>query len=121
MVSDLPHHKSVGLDGIHSRTPSQLAEVLIKPPSIIFQQFWLTAPADSNLAIMTPMYKKGQKEDDGKYRPVSSTLVLEKMMEQIALTIFMQHVIGQPDDQASVSMGLSCLMNLIPSTTWSHT
>ena len=41
---------------------------------------------------MTLVYKKGWKEDFGNYRPVSLTLVLRKVMEQIILSAITWHV-----------------------------
>jgi len=38
-------------------------------------------PEDWSLASMTPIYKKGCKEDPGNYRPVSLTLGPGKVME----------------------------------------
>ncbi|KAK4816161.1 hypothetical protein QYF61_011543 [Mycteria americana] len=87
MVSDLLHHldthKSMGPDEIHPRVLKELAEELTKPLSIIYQQSWLTGevPADWRLANVTPIFKKGRKEDPGNYRPVSLTSVLGKLME----------------------------------------
>ncbi|GAB0203778.1 hypothetical protein GRJ2_002843400 [Grus japonensis] len=91
MVSDLLHHldthKSMGLDGIHPRVLRELAEVLPKPLSIIYQQSWLTGevPVDWRLANAMPIHKKGWKEGPENYKPVSLTLVLGKVMEHILL------------------------------------
>ncbi|KAK4820579.1 hypothetical protein QYF61_001819 [Mycteria americana] len=122
MVSDLLHHldthKSMGPDGIHPRVLRELAEVLTKPLPILYQQSWLTGevPVDWRLAKVSPMYKKGQKEDPGNYRPVSLTLVLRKVMEQIVLSAITQHVqdtqVIRPS-QHGFMKGRSCLTNLI--------
>ncbi|KFV53314.1 hypothetical protein N328_02290, partial [Gavia stellata] len=98
MVSDLLHHldthRFMGPDGIHARVLTELAEVLTKPLSIIYQQSWLTweVPVDWRLANVTPIFKKGWKEDPGNYRPVSLTSVPGKIMEQIMLSAITWHV-----------------------------
>ncbi|KFW00845.1 hypothetical protein N327_12243, partial [Fulmarus glacialis] len=97
-ISDLLHHldthKSMGPDGIHPKVLRELVEVLTEPLSIIYQQSWLTGevPVDWSLANVTPIYKKGPKEDPGNYRPVSLTLVPAKVMEQIILSAVTRHV-----------------------------
>ena len=55
----------------------ELAELTAEPFSIIYQRSLLTgeAPEDWRLASVTPIYKKGGKEDPGNYRPVSLTSV----------------------------------------------
>ncbi|KFO94051.1 hypothetical protein N320_09524, partial [Buceros rhinoceros silvestris] len=94
MVSDLLHHLDVRPDGIHPKVLRELAEVLTKPLSIIYQQSWLTGkvPVDWRFANMTPIYKKDQKEDLWNYRPVSLTSVPGKVMEQIILSAIRWHV-----------------------------
>ncbi|KAK4831045.1 hypothetical protein QYF61_014977 [Mycteria americana] len=122
MVSDLLHHldthKSMGPDEIHPRVLKELADVLTKPLSIIYQQSWLTGevPADWRLANVTPIFKKGRKEDPGNYRPVSLTSVPGKLMEQIILSAITQHVEnnqGIKPSQHGFRKGRSCLANLI--------
>ncbi|KAK4818945.1 hypothetical protein QYF61_022210 [Mycteria americana] len=107
MVSDLLHHldthKSMGPDEIHLRVLKELAEVLTKPLSTIYQQSWLTG-------------EKGWKEDLGNYRPVSLTLVPGKLMEQISLSAITWHVEdnqGIKPSQHGFRKGRSCLTNLI--------
>ena len=72
----------MGPDGIYPRVLRELAEVLAKPVSIIYQQSWSKGevPDDWKLANVTPIYKKGQREDPGNYRPVTLTSVLGKIM-----------------------------------------
>ncbi|KAK4815580.1 hypothetical protein QYF61_004097 [Mycteria americana] len=122
MVSDLLHHldthKSMEPDEIHLRVLKELADVLTKPLSIIYQQSWLTGevPADWRLANVTPIYKKGWKEDLGNYRPVSLTSVPGKLMEQIILSAITRHVEnnqGIKPSQHGFRKGRSCLTNLI--------
>ncbi|KAK4818318.1 LOW QUALITY PROTEIN: hypothetical protein QYF61_010780, partial [Mycteria americana] len=122
MVSDLLHHldihKSMGPDEIHPRVLKELADVLTKPLSIIYQQSWLTGevPVDWRLANVTPIFKKGQKEDPGNYRPVSLTSVPGKLMEQIILSAITRHVEdnqGIKPSQHGFRKGRSCLTNLI--------
>ncbi|TRZ13633.1 hypothetical protein HGM15179_013474 [Zosterops borbonicus] len=90
----LDTHKSMGPDGIHPRVMRELADELAKPPSIIYNQSWLTGevPEDWKLANVTPIHKKGGKEDPSNYRPVSLTSVPSKIMEQFILSVIMQHL-----------------------------
>ncbi|KAK4831229.1 hypothetical protein QYF61_016327 [Mycteria americana] len=122
MVSDLLHHldihKSMGPDEVHPRVLKELADVLTKPLSIIYQQSWLTGevPADWRLANVTPIFKKGRKEDPGNYRPVSLTSVPGKLMEEIILSAITWHVEdnqGIKPSQHGFRKGRSCLTNLI--------
>ncbi|KFW74294.1 hypothetical protein N305_10244, partial [Manacus vitellinus] len=94
LLSHLDPHKSMGPDGIHPRVMRELAEELAKPLSIIFQQSWLsgTVPDDWRLVNVTPIHKKGCKEDPGNYRTFSLTSVPGKVMEQIILSAITQHL-----------------------------
>ncbi|KAJ7410587.1 RNA-directed DNA polymerase from mobile element jockey-like protein [Willisornis vidua] len=91
----------------------ELAKELAKPLSIIYQHSWLSGEVPDNwkLANVTPIYKKGCKEDPGNYRPVSLTLVPGRVMEQI--TQHLQDGHGLRHSQHGFRKGRSCLTNLI--------
>ncbi|KAK4831679.1 hypothetical protein QYF61_018676 [Mycteria americana] len=122
MVSDLLRHldihKAMRPDEIHPRVLKELADVLTKPLSIIYQQSWLTGevPVDWRLVNVMPIFKKGWKEDPGNYRPVSLTSVPGKLMEQcilIAITWHVEDNQGIKPSQHGFRKGRSCLTNLI--------
>ncbi|PKU44864.1 rna-directed dna polymerase from mobile element jockey-like [Limosa lapponica baueri] len=82
------------------------------------QQSWSTGevPDDWREANMTPIYKKGRKEDPGNYRPVSLTSVPGKIMEKIILSELSQQGQGSQGTrtrQHGFMKGRSCLTNLI--------
>lgn len=73
----------MGPDGTHLRVLRELAKVLNGPLPIICQQSWVSREiaADWKMANVLSIYTKGWKEDLSSYRPVSLTLVPEKVVE----------------------------------------
>lgn len=65
---------------------------------------------------MTLIYKMGEKEDPGNYRPPSLTSPLGKLMEQIILSTFTWHVQekqGIRPNQHGFVKARSCLTSLV--------
>ncbi|GAB0190397.1 mitochondrial enolase superfamily member 1 [Grus japonensis] len=93
-LGKLDIHKSMGLDGMHPRALRELADVIAKLLSIIFERSWRTGevPEDWRKASVTLVFKKGKKEDLGNYRPVSLISIPGKVMEQLILGVINKHV-----------------------------
>ena len=87
-------YKSMGTDGMHPRVLKELAEVVAKPFSIIFEKLSLSGevPDGWRKGHVTPTYKKGSKADPGNYRPVSLTSVPGKIVEQLILDEMLDHM-----------------------------
>ncbi|KAI8517757.1 hypothetical protein Bbelb_037740 [Branchiostoma belcheri] len=74
-LQSLRADKSPGNDGMHPRILRELAHVIVRPPTLIFQLSINNAklPDQWKEASITPIYKKGDKSDPANYRPVSLT------------------------------------------------
>ncbi|GAB0203786.1 mitochondrial enolase superfamily member 1 [Grus japonensis] len=117
-LGKLDIHKSMGPDGMHPRVLSELAAVIARPLSIIFERSWRTGevPEDWRKANVTLVFKKGKEEDPGNYRPVSLTSIPGKVMEQLILGVISKHVEEEEvigGGQHGFTKGKSCLTNLI--------
>ncbi|PKU35694.1 rna-directed dna polymerase from mobile element jockey- hypothetical protein [Limosa lapponica baueri] len=109
----------MGPDGMHPRVLRELAEVITGPLSVVFERSWRTGevPEDWRKANITPVFKKGKKEELGNYRPVSLTSIAGKAMERLVLGIFSKHMEEKKAIRSShhgFTKGKSCLTNLTP-------
>ncbi|KFP90098.1 Putative 115 kDa protein in type-1 retrotransposable element R1DM, partial [Apaloderma vittatum] len=93
-LENLKVHKSMGPDEIHPQVLKELVVEVPRPLAIVFERSWQSGevPTDWKRATITPIFKKGTKDNSRNYRPVSLTSVPGKIMEQILLATVLSHI-----------------------------
>ena len=97
MVRYLDISKSAGVDKISSIFLRDAAEVIASHLTYIMNLSLksATVPDDFKLARVLPIYKKGNRNDEGNYRPVSILPVASTVLEQISVYYQMHNYLEQ--------------------------
>ena len=93
-LKSLNPNKAAGPDKISPRLLKELADVLCAPLTNIFQAAIDsgTVPTQWRSALVTPIFKKGDKHKASNYRPVSLTAVCCKICEHIVAKQVLNHL-----------------------------
>ena len=110
--------KSPGPDGLYPREIKEVGNEIAPHFCDIYKSSMeqKRAVADWKLQNITPLFKKGSKDNPGNYRPVSLTSVPGKMLESIIAEDITQHLESNNlilDSQHGFRKGRSCLTNLL--------
>ena len=117
-LKKLNSNKSAGPDGFYPRVIKETEEETAPHFCNIFRTSLEQRKAvrDWKLQNISPLFKKGSKDDPGNYRPISLTSVPGKMLESIIADDMMSHLEHNKlilDSQHSFRSGRSCLTNLV--------
>ena len=117
-LSKLNSNKSAGPDNIHARVLKEMAPVIARPLTILFNKCYEEGkiPDDWKRANVTCIFKKGSKSDPGNYRPVSLTSIIGKIAEKFvknAMYDFLQNQKFFTDNQYGFRTKKSCVTQLI--------
>ena len=118
LLRNLKPGKAAGPDNLPARVLKELHKEIAKPLANLFQQSYDTGtmPDDWRKAMITALYKKGNKQDPANYRPVSLTSIICKTMEHIMFSAIANHLEDNKIltfRQHGFRPGFSCVTQLI--------
>ena len=95
-LKDLKINKSPGPDGIHPMMLKKLAAHLSTPLAFLFNTTLETGeiPDDWRKARVSPIFKKGARNQAENYRPISLTSIVCKLMEKFVKQAILEHLLS---------------------------
>ena len=119
--------KASGPDELSPRLLKLVGTELAPALQFLFQQSYdtSTVPKQWRQALVSPIFKNGNKADASNYRPISLTCICCKIMEHIVLSHMAKHLNSNRiliDEQHGFRERLSTVTQLINSTNdWTNT
>ena len=126
ILKKLKIDKTPGIDGMHPRILKELATVIKTPLTLIYKKTIAEShlPSQWKDAIISPIYKKGDRFKPSNYRPVSLTSIVCKVLERIIVDQLAKHVkdnLLQCKQQHGFTPGKSTVTNLLEALNiWSE-
>ncbi|XP_051897465.1 40S ribosomal protein S24 isoform X1 [Pristis pectinata] len=118
LLTNIKTDNSPGPDGIFPRLLREAREEMVEPLVRIFESSLSMGmvPGEWRVANVVPLFKKGNRDSPGNYRPVSLTSVVGKLLERILRDRIYEHPENRGlirDSQHGFVKGRSCLSSLI--------
>ena len=94
LLKNLKPHKAAGPDAIRPKVLKELAPSIAPILQIIFAKSLKThqVPEDWKQALISPIYKKGDRDCPSNYRPISLTCICSKLVEHIVTSSMITHL-----------------------------
>jgi hypothetical protein len=90
----LPAKNSTSWDGISTKVLKQISLYISQPLSCLINQSFQEGkfPDNSKLSIITPLYKKEERDNPANYRPIAITSPISKILEKAFLAQLSKHL-----------------------------
>ena len=117
-IADLKTNKSPGPDGFLPKVLKEVCDEVSRHLCAIFNMSIRTGcvPRDWREAEVTPIFKKGDRNQPSNYRPISLTSIVGKLMESIMVdkvTSYLESNLLLRSSQHGFRRQRSCLTNLV--------
>ena len=117
-LRSLNPHKAMGPDGLHSRILIEVADQIAEPLTHIYNASIRSGicPSEWKCALVTAIFKKGDRQLPSNYRPISLTCQVCKILEKLIRDKIMLHMEKNNlicSQQHGFCKAKSCLTNLL--------